>query len=257
MCRLRLKMFYGFVFFLFFLFFQFNNIALSQHLLNEINFTTYYVVLSNKLSISNDIVRKPFECHYPVPAPESRVVNALNNLSKDVNALNALSKDEIIDLFEKLSCTRNPRFFFYALSSLSPNNFNLVFHSLSSYTIGCQLERLLEGGAKISSLLVNFSVVQQGYLLSSANSTEMKVESCYIEQFLKAPDYGLPTLDFAILLQSLLLNATMDQIKEIPLTEYSSDDLAKALQGLPQEKRNAVLNALPPDRRSVVESVPQ
>jgi hypothetical protein len=55
---------------------------------------------------------------------------------------------------------------------------------------------------------------------------------------------GFPSVNFALMLHSLLKSATLDFISEMPLTEYSPEDVEKALIGLPEDKKAAVLNKL-------------
>jgi Mg/Co/Ni transporter MgtE len=54
------------------------------------------------------------------------------------------------------------------------------------------------------------------------------------------------------MLHTLLSNATTQEIANIPLNNYSPDDVATALKGLPQDKTTQILNNLPQDERTAI-----
>jgi hypothetical protein len=54
------------------------------------------------------------------------------------------------------------------------------------------------------------------------------------------------------MLNSLLRNAEIEIIAQLPLTEYSVEDIAKALIGLSEDKRLAVLDHFTPDKRTQI-----
>lgn len=170
------------------------------------------------------------------------------------NELNSLSKQELVKFFDKLipSIELTSAYpFLYALSGLSLQNFKILSDSpLFLNTIGCQLEEL-GTVQEILTFLSKLSVVQQGYLLTSVATVAHDVHNiCYSGiSYFDAPTYALPSIDFTVYLSSLLSNATLAQIKEIPLTEYPPTDLAKTVFKLSKDKREYILSVLSKDKR--------
>ena len=68
---------------------------------------------------------------------------------------------------------------------------------------------------------------------------------CPTGDCLPASDYGLPSVDFSLMLKDMLNSATTEEILQIPLSEYSSEDITKALNGLSEDKQKLILSLLP------------
>jgi Mg/Co/Ni transporter MgtE len=192
--------------------------------------------------------------------------------------ISLVKKDNIRNMIKNLSADSLDRDVAQALiqhilksnstSSGSKYQYDDVIKIIKSFSSPDIVGRLLDSlpSDKREPTINTLTVVQRAEVLSILAKAKAEREwldshpNEYCPHFNCAPPaaYAYPSVDFTTMLTILLENATSSQLKEIPLTEYSLGDLAKALNKLPQDKRAEIINILPQDKRAeIINILPQ
>jgi Mg/Co/Ni transporter MgtE len=93
-------------------------------------------------------------------------------------------------------------------------------------------------------------ISERAKILSEVSQLEPKVERFKVGQLNpSATTIDPPPIDYSKHLHTILLNIPISELSEISFEDYISSDLADALEGIPQDRKNMIFSLLSNEKR--------